>query len=271
MFSYQNCPIVTLTIFTEKVSPHEAKLYTKRAEKWPHESHWKYAWKSIPVTIFFDLSRSKIPCLFYNHMWNYILLDDFSCSFCMELWKFCLLCSCRKKYTSLFVPTCYVSFGRKLADFEYVKCFHLSISSIFILFHPHHLLFSCHFLEKYWQNDSFRSSLSNLHSICSNYNNFWVLYAEKKSQFFCIFDAVCNSDYLKSSNHGQAIIKSLMRGLKKGSIRFAYFYDVSFSSKKIWLKSTVVRDFGSPGMVPLWTEWGFGSPLSLEWSAAASA
>ena len=52
----------------------------------------------------------------------------------------------------------------------------------------------------------------------------------------------------------RAIIKSLMRGLKKGSIRFAYFYDDSFSSMKIWLKSTVVRDFGSPGMVPLWTE-----------------
>ena len=158
-----------------------------------------------------------------------------------------------------------------MVDFEYVKCFHLSISSIFILLHPHHLLFSCHFLEKYWQNNSFRSSLSNLHSICSNYNNFWVLYAEKNLNFSVSLMQYVIPITLKVLIMARAIIKSLMRGLKKGSIRFAYFYDVSFSSKKIWLKSTVVRDFGSPGMVPLWTEWGFGSPLSLEWSAAASA
>ena len=163
-----------INVFLSKLSHcHAHDFYRKSFTTWSKIVHKKSrkmtTWKPLKISlkiyswnnIFWPLAVKNSVCIPQPYV---KLLDDFSCSFCMELWKFSLLCSCRKKYTSLFVPTCYVSFGRKLADFEYVKCFHLSISSIFILFHPHHLLFSCHFLEKYWQNNSFKTSyLSNLH------------------------------------------------------------------------------------------------------------
>ena len=171
-----------INVFLSKLSHcHAHDFYRKSFTTWSKSVHKKSqkmtTWKRLKISLkvqryFFDQSRLKNPCLVCNYMFIYWV--NFLAYFqCLKVFSDMSEMSRNKdlhqQSNSVQVQApgpWYVLFPLLAENWQIlnIKCFHLSISSIFILFHPHHLLFSCHFLEKYWQNNSFKTSyLSNLH------------------------------------------------------------------------------------------------------------
>ena len=161
-----------INVFLSKLSHcHAHDFYRKSFTTWSKIVHKKSqkmtTWKRLKISLkvqrcFFDQSRLKNPCLVCNYV-HVNLLGGFSCFFSMPesfLWyvwnvteqRFApAVQQCAGPGTRTVVCT-FPTFGRKLADFEY-KVF--SLINFVNLLHPQHLFFSCHFLEKSWQNNPF--------------------------------------------------------------------------------------------------------------------